>query len=94
MALLELEETRRQLNAYVKALHTPRFALHRSVFEAYGEVACWQKTTDIVFDIGDVTRVDALKLAQRLQLLDRFEANSLLNKTTSATSAPARFLNP
>jgi len=74
MALLELEETRRQLNAYVKALHTPRFALHRSAFEAYGEVARWQQTPDIVFDIGDVTSVDALKLAQRLQLLDRFEA--------------------
>ena len=36
-ALLELEETRRKLNAYVTALHTPRFALHQTVFHAYGE---------------------------------------------------------
>jgi very-short-patch-repair endonuclease len=72
--LLELEETRRQLNAYVKALHTPRFALHRSVFDAYGEIARWQQSPDIVFEVGDVTRVNAQVLAQRLQLLDRFEA--------------------
>ena len=73
-ALLELEETRRQLNAYVKALHAPRFALHRSVFEAYGEIARWQQTPGVVFDVGDVTSVNAQALAQRLQLLDRFEA--------------------
>ena len=73
-ALLELEETRRQLNAYVRALHAPRFALHRSVFEAYGEMARWQQTPDVVFDAGDVTSVAAQKLAQRMQLLDRFEA--------------------
>jgi hypothetical protein len=73
-ALLELEETRRQLNAHVKALHAPRFALHRSVFEAYGEIVRWQQTPDVTFDVGDVTSVDAQKLAQRLQLLDRFEA--------------------
>ena len=73
-SLLELEETRRQLNAYVKALHAPRFALHRSVFEAYGEIARWQQTPDIVFDVGDVTSVNAQSLAQRLQMLDRFEA--------------------
>jgi very-short-patch-repair endonuclease len=74
--LLELEETRRQLNAYVKALHTPRFALHRSVFDAYGEIGRWQQSPDIVFDVGDVTSVNAHTLAQRLQLLDRFEAMS------------------
>jgi hypothetical protein len=73
-ALLELEETRRQLNAYVKALHAPRFALQRSVFEAYGEIARWRHTPDVAFDVGDVTSVDAQRLAQRLQLLDRFEA--------------------
>ncbi|HTP09225.1 MAG TPA: DUF4011 domain-containing protein, partial [Anaerolineae bacterium] len=73
-SLLELEETRRQLNAYVKALHAPRFALHRSVFEAYGEITRWQQTPDIVFDVGNVTSVNAQTLAQRLQLLDRFEA--------------------
>ncbi|HSD84429.1 MAG TPA: DUF3320 domain-containing protein, partial [Anaerolineae bacterium] len=73
-APLELEEARRQLNAYVQALHTPRFALHRSVFDAYGEIARWQQTTDITFDVGDVTSVNAQVLAQRRQLLDRFEA--------------------
>jgi hypothetical protein len=73
-ALLELEETRRQLNAYVQALHAPRFALHRSVFEAYGEIARWQQTPGVVFDAGDVTSVAAQKLAQRMQLLDRFGA--------------------
>jgi very-short-patch-repair endonuclease len=75
-SLLELEETRRQLNAYVKALHAPRFALHRSVFDAYGEIGRRQQTPDIVFEIGDVTSVNAQTLAQRLQLLDRFEVMS------------------
>jgi very-short-patch-repair endonuclease/uncharacterized protein YicC (UPF0701 family) len=80
-SLLELEETRRQLNAYVKALHAPRFALHRSVFEAYGEIGRWQQTPDIVFEIGDVTSVNAQTLAQRLQMLDRFEAmNSVIDR--------------
>jgi very-short-patch-repair endonuclease len=73
-ALLELEEARRQLNAYVTALHAPRFALHRSVFDAYGEIGRWQPASDIVFEIGDVTSVNTQVLAQRLQLLDRFEA--------------------
>ncbi|CAG0931679.1 hypothetical protein TFLX_02230 [Thermoflexales bacterium] len=74
MAPLELEETRRQLNAYVRALHAPRFALQRSVFDAYGEIARWQPAPDLAFEVGDVTRVNAQVLAQRLQLLDRFEA--------------------
>ena len=73
-ALLELEEARRQLNAYVKALHAPRFALHRSVFEAYGEITRWPQAPGLAFDAGDVTSVAAQKLAQRMQLLDRFEA--------------------
>jgi very-short-patch-repair endonuclease len=73
-ALLELEEARRQLNAYVQALHAPRFALHRSVFEAYGEIARWQSAPGLAFDAGDVTSVAAQNLAQRAQLLDRFAA--------------------
>jgi very-short-patch-repair endonuclease len=72
--LLELEQTRQQLNAYVKALHSPRFALHRSVFEAYAEIAHQPPALDVAFDVGDVTSVAASKLAQRMQLLDRFEA--------------------
>ena len=73
-ALLELEETRRKLNAYVAALHTPRFALHQTVFHAYGELARLNGTPAVRFDVGDVTSVDAALWSKRMQLLDQFEA--------------------
>jgi very-short-patch-repair endonuclease len=72
--LLELEETRRKLNAYVAALHTPRFALHQTVFHAYGELARLNGTPTVHFDVGDVTSVAASLFSRRMQLLDQFEA--------------------
>ena len=73
-ALLELEETRRKLNAYVTALHTPRFALHQPAFHAYGELARLHGTLAVRFEVGDVTSVDAALWSKRMQLLDQFEA--------------------
>lgn len=79
-ALLELEETRRKLNAYVTALHEPHFALHQPVFHAYGEMARLNgtarlhNTPTVRFDVGDVASVDAQLFAKRMQLLDQFEA--------------------
>ncbi len=73
-ALLELEETRRKLNAYVTALHEPRFALHRSVFDAYGELARLNAAPAVRFDVGDVTSVAAPLFSKRMQLLDQFAA--------------------
>jgi very-short-patch-repair endonuclease len=73
-SLLELEETRRKLNAYVAALHAPRFALHQSVFQAYGELALLSGTPTVHFEVGDVTSVNAALFAKRMQLLDQYEA--------------------
>ncbi len=73
-ALLELEETRRKLNAYVTALHTPRFALHQTVFHAYGEMARLAGTPPVRFEVGDVASVAAPLFVRRMQLLDQFEA--------------------
>jgi len=73
-ALLELEETRRKLNAYVTALHEPRFALHRSVFDAYSELARLSAAPAVRFDVGDVTIVAAPLFSKRMQLLDQFVA--------------------
>ncbi len=73
-ALLELEDTRRKLNAYVTALHEPRFALHQPVFRAYGEMARLHNTPTVRFEVGDVTSVAAPLFSRRMQLLDQFEA--------------------
>lgn len=85
--LLEVQTARAKLNAYAKALHVPRFALHQTVFYAHGELA---RLTDaarlqnathlqpvgapLPFDVGDVISVGTAELAQRVDLLNRLAA--------------------
>lgn len=73
-SLVEVETARRQLNTYVRALHLPRFALHQTVFHAHGEMARLQGVPEVRFAVGDVMRVNANELAQRINLLERWMA--------------------
>lgn len=72
--LLEVDRARRQLNAYARALHAPRFGLQRSVFHAHGQLARLHGAPQLPFAIGDVTMVGAGDLARRIDLLDRLAA--------------------
>ena len=73
-ALTEVQTTRQKLNAYAAALHTPRFALHQTVFYAHGEMARLQFSPILAFDVGEVISVNAHVLAQRIDLLNRLVA--------------------
>lgn len=72
--LLEVGRVRDRLNAYTRALHAPRFALRRAVFDAHGELAQLHGAAELPFTVGEVTTVDAGELARRLDLLDRLAA--------------------
>jgi very-short-patch-repair endonuclease len=72
--LLEVGRVRDRLNAYTRALHAPRFALRRSVFDAHGELARLHGAPELSFAVGEVTTVDAGELARRIDLLERLAA--------------------
>ncbi len=88
VGLIELDAARQKLNAYARALHTPRFALHQTVFHAHGEMARLADAganprvrpdgqaqgLPLRFDVGDVMRVNANELAKRVNLLERWMA--------------------
>jgi len=69
-ALSELESARKVLNAYVRALHQPRFNLQLTVFRAHGEMARLHGAPEVTFSIGDITKVDGNELSKRIGVLD------------------------
>lgn len=65
-----LEQERNELNAYVRELHAPRFALQISAFEAYGQLAALHSATRLDFTLSNVTDINEHELAHLGRLLD------------------------
>jgi very-short-patch-repair endonuclease len=65
-----LQQTRKQLNQYVRELHRPRFALQRSAFYAYGRLARLHEILDRAFSIPAVEAVTPTDLERTVQAVD------------------------
>ena len=65
----ELERRRTQLNAYVNELHTPRFALQISAFEAHGRRANLASASASDAPLDDVTQMTSSALNDRRDAL-------------------------
>jgi very-short-patch-repair endonuclease len=66
----ELERRRTQLNAYVRELHIPRFALQISAFEAHGRRARLANASTSDAPLGDVTQLTYSDLIDRCDALE------------------------
>jgi superfamily I DNA and/or RNA helicase len=53
----ELKLTREKLNAYIRALHKPRFKLEISAFKAYSELSKYDKAPRITFQLSNFQEV-------------------------------------
>ena len=65
-----LEQERNELNAYVRELHAPRFALQISAFDAYGKLAALHDAPRLDFTLADVPQINERQLAHLQRLLD------------------------
>ena len=65
-----LAQERNELNAYVRELHAPRFALQISAFDAYGKLAALHDTPRLEFALSEVPQTNDHRRAYLLRLLD------------------------
>ncbi|HEY7021627.1 MAG TPA: DUF4011 domain-containing protein [Ktedonobacterales bacterium] len=66
---LSLQTARDKLNTYVRELHEPRFALGKSVFGAYGEMARLHGAPDRAFDLANVELIGSDTYQEMLEVL-------------------------
>jgi very-short-patch-repair endonuclease len=73
-SLFELEQLaviRRQLNAYVRALHAADNPLGLSAFRAHGEIAKRNAVSVAPFDLGDIEKMTQQRLAELTDVVQR-----------------------
>lgn len=70
----ELKAARDRLNAYVRALHRPRFALEISAFQAYGELARLKEAPVLQFSIPDLEHMTIHDRERYVQLVGELAA--------------------
>lgn len=74
----QLYERRKQLNAYVKALHLPRGYLKLSAFRVHGRLARLSEVPDIQGRLQQPFEMSPVKFSSIMQYIDRLIANSAI----------------
>ncbi|VAW30383.1 DNA helicase related protein [hydrothermal vent metagenome] len=74
----ELSRLRRELNDFVKELHTPRFGMKLSLFRVLGELGKVYESPNIKFSLGNIKTINTEQYQKHLSLIREIASYDLL----------------